>query len=269
MKRLASQLAAVQGFVLRESTAPVAGVVGSRELSGQRRLKIYRDAYSLRLREILSKSFAALQAILGDDRFDSLVAAYTAQHRSRNFSIARYGDRLARFLGVDPRFKSEPVLAEVAAWEMAMAYAFDAADAVPIDAAALARVPAQLWARVSFEIHPSVKAVTTRWNSVAQWRAASRSEPLPAPARSPSVTTWVVWRRGLDVLFEQVGRAERDALRRARRALPFADICACAPVTLPTDERAVWAVQLIQRWVARGWIVGLVTSRVVRQIDLA
>lgn len=67
-----------------------------------------------------------------------------------------------------------------------------------------------------------------------------------------------VRRRGLDVLFEKLEAAERKALRLARRGGAFADVYACAPDTLPGSGQAAWAVHLVQRWVARGWIVGLV-----------
>jgi hypothetical protein len=259
MKNLASQLASVQTYVLRESSSAVAGVAGSRALSRGKRLGIYRDAYFLRLHELLSSSYGALKVILGDERFDELVAAYTAQHRSHHYSIRYYGDTLAKFLAGDARFKSEPALAEVAAWEWAMAHAFDAADAEPVDVAALSRVPPHLWAEVSFRFHPSVKPMAARWNCVALWQAANRGEPLPDQIRRARASTWVVWRRGLDVLFERLDMPERDALRLALKCRSFPEICASAPSALDDAGQAGWAVQLIQRWVARGWIIELVT----------
>ncbi len=263
MKKLAAQLAAVQQYVLRETSAAVAGVAGSRLLSRSRRLGIYRDGYFLRLHELLSSTFAALKVVLGDARFDALAAAYTATHRSHHYSIRHYGDGLAKFLRADARFAPEPALAEIAAWEWAMAYAFDAADAVPVHVASLATVPPHLWSGVSFRFHPSVKTIAARWNSVALWQAASRAETLPTQTPNARAITWIVWRRGLDVLFEQIGDAERSALRLARRARTFAETCGCAPAELPPEEQAAWAVQLIQRWVARGWIVELVLPRQV------
>jgi hypothetical protein len=210
VKRLASQLAAVQDYVLRESSRPVAGVVGTRAVSRGKRLGIYRDAYFLRLYEVLSSSYPGLKTLLGD-RFDELIAVYTAQHRSNHFSIRYYGRGLSKLLSTDRRFKTEPALAEVAAWEWAMAHAFDAADAERIDMAALAAMPSELWAGVTFRFHSSIGALETRWNSVALWKAANRGETPPVPARNPGVDHWVVWRRALEVLFEKIDRPERDA----------------------------------------------------------
>lgn len=254
MSRLAKQLRVVQTYVLTGNRAGVAAITGSRAFPRAQRLRIYREGYYIRLAEALATTFPALQALLGGDQFRFLVRDYVDAHPSRHFSVRRYGHRLAQWLKRTSPFSYQPVLGEIAVWEWAMAHAFDAADADPVEVEALAAQPPDRWPSLRFEFHESLCSISTRWNSVAIWRALQGEETPPAPSRNLSPERWAIWRRDLKILFDRIDAAESRALSVARRGLSFSDICANAPVTMDLKSQALWSAGLVRRWVDRGWI---------------
>jgi hypothetical protein len=258
--RLATQLAAVQKYVLGRATPAPAGIRGSRTFPKLKRLGVYRDGYFLRLHEALSANFPVLKAYLGDAGFDRLVAAFTVAHPSQNFSLRPYGDKLSKFAATRRPFSTRPVIAEIAALECIMADAFDAADIVPLTASDLSAFPPAAWAAASFEFHPSLQMIRTRWNAVAIWRALNNDASRPGPVSQPIAESWIVWRRNLEVLFERITPAERSALQAACRGRCFAQICELAPRRLGPGEQAAWAAHLLRAWVDRGWLTGLVQN---------
>src|SRR3979411_1870320 len=100
-----------------------------------------------------------LANLLGEADFQTLGAKYVATHESPFFSVRYYGHELADFLAATPQYSKAPLLAELAQWEWAMAAAFDAADAEPIDSAAFAQVAPEDWAELRFEWSPAGQLV--------------------------------------------------------------------------------------------------------------
>src|ERR1051325_334428 len=61
-------------------------------------LGVYRDAYVLRLVEILAKDFPKTKAMLGDEAFDAMGRAYLRAHPSQSFTVRWFGRHLSLFL---------------------------------------------------------------------------------------------------------------------------------------------------------------------------
>ena len=92
-------------------------------------LGIYRDAYVLRLIDVIGADHERLHTYLGDDSFRAMARAYIATNPSRHRNARWFAQRLPEFLRSHEPYAKQPVLSELAALERALNDAFDGADA--------------------------------------------------------------------------------------------------------------------------------------------
>jgi hypothetical protein len=252
-----SELAALQGdfqqYLLRGAAGIEARVSGSVRVPAAARLAIYGGAYRGRLAEALGANYSALAKLLDED-FAELAQAYVASHDSPYFSIRHYGEDLARFLATEERYAAAPLLAELARWEWAMTEVFDAADAAPLDAAALSRVAPDAWALLRFRWHPSVTRLDLCWNAPQVWQALTEERERPAAAVSATALPWLLWRQGLTTYFRSLTPTEAQALDAARSGWPFGELCELLCETVGDEQAPVTAATFLRGWVASGLI---------------
>ncbi len=120
-----------------------------------------------------------LHAVLGDEEFAALGAAFVAAQPSVHRSIRWYGGELAQFLARRPPYAEQPIFAELALLEWTLAEVFDAADADPKPRAALSAIDPSAWGELRFAFHPSLRRLHLEWNTAAVWQAMSREEAPP------------------------------------------------------------------------------------------
>jgi hypothetical protein len=226
-------------------------------LATQARLGIYRHAYVARLLETLEDHYPVLHAILGDEDFEALGAAFIREFPSVHRSIRWYGRELADFLAARSPFGEQPIFAEIARFEWTLAEAFDSADAGVIGRDALAAVRPAEWANLTFSFHPSVRRLAFEWNTVTAWKAMTAGSDPPQPERSPETIEWLVWRSGLENYFRSLDPAEATALDAALRGACFAEICAGLAEHLAEEEIPLRAAALIATWSESGLLSGL------------
>lgn len=255
MSALAALQRAVQSSILTGDAAAQGHVVGTRNVSVSTRLGIYKEAYALRLSEALATTYSSLHALLGEEQFCELARGYIEAHPSRHYSVRYFGHRLAPFLSTHEPYRENPVLADLARWEWAVADVFDAADAMPLTADVLQQIPAERWPQLRFRFHGALRLVGSCWNVAEIWSTLNREQAPPAPVRSLHRRRWALWRSGLEVYFAPLEAREQKALRAALRGDSFAEICALAPLAAGEVEAGLWAAGLLRQWIDRGWIV--------------
>jgi Putative DNA-binding domain len=252
-----SELAALQAdfqhYLLRGEAAIEARVTGSERVPAAARLAIYGGAYRGRLAEALAANYPALARLLDED-FAELAQAYVAAHDSPYFSIRCYGEDLARFLAAEERYAAAPLLADLARWEWAMTGVFDAADAAPLEAAALAQVAPDAWALLRFRWHPSVTRLDLRWNAPQVWQALTEERERPPAAVTAQATPWLLWRQGLTTYFRSLTPTEAQALDAARSGWPFGELCELLCETVGDAQAPVTAATFLRGWVGAGLI---------------
>ena len=215
-------------------------------------LDVYRNAYSARLVEVLANDFSGLKALVGEAEFEWLARAYITAHPSRGFSVRTVGERLAEFLaGTDP-WARRPALADMAAFEWALAGAFDAGDAEPVRIEDLAAVPPVAWAGLIFAFHPSVRLLGLATDAPDAWKARNEGRRPEPPA--PRAADWLVWRQGLEVKFRPLEPDESAALSGAMAGEDFSSICERLADHGPDDQAAFRAAGLIRVWIEAGLI---------------
>ena len=103
-------------------------------LTSFERLEIYNRQYWFRVIAAVSEDFPALQVVLGQEKFDSLVLAYLRENPSTSFSLRNLGARLPAWLASYPELAGpqHALAVDVARLEWAYIEAFDGASLVPL-----------------------------------------------------------------------------------------------------------------------------------------
>jgi hypothetical protein len=245
-----------QDYLLRGASAVEGHVLGTARVPVATRLGIYAGAYGSRLAEALENNFPALAQLLGATDFQGLAADYVRMHDSPFFSIRYYGDQLPGFLAAHEDYVAAPVLAELAAWEWAMTSVFDAADAAPLEHAALARVSPQQWAQLRFSFHPSLQRRALCWNVPQLWQALTAGSERPPVTLAAAPVQWLLWRRELTTCYRSLADAEAAVLDGALNGWPFGELCELLCEQLGERAAPAQAAALLRGWVDSGLVVG-------------
>lgn len=255
MSRLPDIQEAFQRYLLVGDPKISAHVVGTSRVPAETRLGIYGDGYRSRLAEALEANFPVLAELLGEGDFHTLASRYINSYESTFFSIRYYGDRLADFLAGDAEYSKAPLLPELARWEWAMAAAFDAADARPIEIGALAQVAPEDWAELRFKWSPAVQVLELEWNVPQLWKAVTEATERPDPSLAPQALSWLIWRRELQIYFRALEPAEGQAIVASRAGQSFGELCVGLCEHLDESEASLQAAGFLRGWVQSGLIV--------------
>ena len=201
-----------QRYVLDGEPAIVECIAGGEGVDPARRLRIYYDAYRLRLIEALATDYEALQALLGEDEFNAACRAYVEGTPSPYRNVRWYGAGLAEFLRMTPPWTEQPLTHELALFEWTLTLAFDAPDQPVVRFEDLARLPAEQWPGLGFVLHPSVNPIELRTNAPAFRKAHDSGEPFPQISTDDGGTPWLVWRKEFTVCFRSLEEPEAWAL---------------------------------------------------------
>lgn len=161
--------------------APEGLIDGTGQPAG-RRYDVYRNNVASSLGAALKTGFPAVSKLLGEANFTHLAARYLRADPPRSPRMMFYGAGFAEFIkGVAPLAKY-PYLADVARLEYAMRESYHAADAAPLDPAALELEPQALMA-ARLGLAPALRLVRSRHPVVSIWRYTMvPGSPKPAAA---------------------------------------------------------------------------------------
>jgi len=249
-----------QDYVLGEESGMSTEVAGDSEEFRRVRLDIYRDAYRLRLIEVLASDYPVLKSHAGDEWFERAAGEYISTHPSVFRNVRWFGGTLPAFLRRQPGHASQPVLAELAEFEWTLGLAFDSPNQDVVDFTEVASVAPEAWAGLRFEPVASLHVLETATNAVAIWKSASAEQPLVAPGLLDAPVSWAIWRKDLSPYFRSLAHDEAWALAALRTGATFAEICAGLCDWVAEDEAAARAAQLLRGWVDDGWISNLKLS---------
>ena len=188
-------------------------------------LGIYRDAYVLRLIDVIGNDHEVLQPYLGEQQFDDMARAYIKTCPSRHANARWFAHRLPEFLRATAPYSSRPVLAELAALERALNDAFDAVDAPVLSVTELAAVPAELWGQLSFVPHPSAVRLKAHTNAATIWSALKAGEEPPRATSIADVTHFTVWRHDTTSMFRTLTAEEAMIWDEMAKGCRFGDLC--------------------------------------------
>jgi hypothetical protein len=146
-----------------------AGVI-AKGLDAAARLGVYRNNILGNYRKALAASYPVVLRLVGAPFFNAAVDAFVRAHPSTRGDVNRYGGELARFLAAYPPARGLGYLPDVARLEWALDQAGIAADAQPLDLAALGSVPAGELDTLRFVLHPSAHLIASPYPILHIWR---------------------------------------------------------------------------------------------------
>ena len=213
---------------------------------------VYRNAYWARLVECLSNDFPALKALAGDEAFDRLARAYIARHPSQHPSVRWVGRRLAEFLATEPPYNADPWFADMARFDWALAFSFDAPDAPVATLAELAVVPPEFWGSVRLTFHPTLDVFQIA-TPVDDARPRLLENPDIVLDRAARCERGIMtWRMEHDVKFRAIDLLEHAALQAMQDGATFGDMCELVAREVDPNEAPLRAAQILRGWLEWG-----------------
>jgi hypothetical protein len=252
-EHLSATEARFQANVLSGDPAIDAEISGDGKAFRNARLGIYRDAYRLRLIEVLGTDYEVLRKYLGDDFFDALAGDYIATHPSTFRNVRWFGGQLAEFLRTVPRHAEHPVLAELALFEWTLGLAFDAPNGEPLRFEDVAAVPPEAWPELRFSPSAALHVIELRTNAVAIWKEIDDRDSFEVEI-TPEPVAWAIWRKNHSPFFRSLEDDEVWALKAMLARASFGEICAGLCEWVGDEEAPARAAGLLRGWVEEGWI---------------
>jgi hypothetical protein len=229
-------------------------IKGSAKESRQVLFGVYRNAYVLRLVEVLTEDYEQLHAYLGDAGFAKLARAYIGAHPSDRRSARDFGRHMPHFLSNTDTYAKHSELAEIAGLEKALADAFDGPDAEPLSLERLAAFAPQDWPRLVFEPHPTAIRLIFTTNAADLWSALHGEAPPPKPRRLEERQAIIVWRQDFMARFRPLPPEEAMMWDEASKGVAFGVLCEMVATFAGTDGAELRAASYLKDWVDTGML---------------
>ena len=243
---------AFQDGLLDRSPDILAHVRGNARESAETMFGVYRNAYWARLVESLGVDFPGLKALAGDQAFDRMARAYIAKHPSQHPSIRWAGRKFPEFLAGEAPWRDDPWFADMARFDWALAFAFDAPDAPAAGRADLVGVPPEFWGSIRLRFHPTLDAfrIATPVDDARPRLLENAGIALDRAARRERAV--MAWRIEYDVKFRAIDLLEHDALRAMQEGATFGDMCELVARSVDPETAPLRAAQILQGWLEWG-----------------
>jgi hypothetical protein len=148
---------------------------------------------------VLQSHFPVVTRLVGEEFFRAMSRSFIVDHPPRSPILSRYGGLFPAFIQKFPPVQDLPYLADVARLEWLQRQAYHARDQVPLTAAALEALPKTRLPHVTFELHPSVGLLVSRFPVVSIWRTNTLDAEVEAISLDSGGEAALVLRPRLDV----------------------------------------------------------------------
>lgn len=204
-----------------------AGLTGREETRPQRRFSVYRNNVTVSLVDALASIFPTVQNLVGEDFFRAMARLYVAAHPPTSPLLFSYGESFPAFLeGFQPA-ADLPFLADVARVERLWLDAYHAADATPLDPAALGQISTEHLACIRFQAHPATRMIRLRHAAGTICSLDRAGMPLDGvnPHREEAA---LITRPAFDVSIEILPSGGATFFERLLNGYPLGDACLAA-----------------------------------------
>ncbi|MBS0288471.1 MAG: putative DNA-binding domain-containing protein [Proteobacteria bacterium] len=238
-----------QDYLIHHDLQILPQIAADERFSASKRLKVYFDAYRIRLKEILKLDFPKTATLLGDEAFDTAFEQYLYQYPSQHFSVRYFGQFFSEFLNNHKPFSDHNVFSQMALFEWSISYTIDAKDGELVTQKMLSQLAPEIWADLHFYFHPSVTSQVFTWDIPQLWQDIENEQPPRQPIAQPQPTRWLLWRKGLRSLFQSCTIAQERMVLAVLAGKSFADICEDLMDILPEEDIPITAAQTLFKWV--------------------
>ena len=223
-------------------------------------LGVYRDAYVLRLIDVVGNDHEVLRTYLGDDAFNRMARAYIASRPSHHPNARWFSKGVPDFLKANEPYSRHRIVGELASLEKALNDAFDGPDAPVVHLSYLAAIPPQDWGQLSFVPHPTAVLLSTYTNVAAIWTALKAEKEPPAVITSEEPTRIVVWRHELKTMFREMTAEEAMMWEEATRGARFDAQCELIAFYDDTAGASARAAGYLKGWLEAGLLSKVVSG---------
>jgi hypothetical protein len=208
----------------------------------ERRFAVYRNNVAVGLSDALAARFPVIQRLVGEAFFAAMARVFAEAHRPRSPVIAEWGGEFPRFLAGFPPLAAWPYMADVARIELARGVAFHAADAEPVDPAALVAADPE---RVVLALHPSVCLLRLDHPAVSIW---ARNQPggEGVPVGSGPETALVLRDRAFAVQVRALGAGDAALVEALLAGATLAEAALRADAAVPGHDPQPILVDLMR-----------------------
>ncbi len=212
---------------------------------------VYRLGYAGRLVDVLESEYPILARWLGDE-FDDLARTYIAAFPSDVHNARWFGRHLAHFLSEYAIDAGTQVTADLASLEAALADAFDATDAPPLEMPDLAAVAPDNWPSLTFSAHPSAHHIYLQSNAEKIWLALQDEADPPDAAMLVEPATFIVWRYELSTRFRVMQADESMMWTEMCKGVNFGVLCEMISMFGGEDGAELRAASYLKGWLDAG-----------------
>ena len=228
----------------------------SERLSAAERVQIYRKMYVARLVEALADDYSTVRLHLGAEAFRKLVLAYAAEHPSRSYTLARFGDLLPHYLARHAGEYSEgDLLVDLARFEAALNRAFDAEPAETLDMETVQRIPLEAWTHTRLVPSPALELLELEHEVGSHLQAAQDEEEPPQPRRER--TRLAIYRKDWTAHWAELSEPAFLVLSALSQGLDLAQALAAGVESLPPAKREETVFAWFREWLAEGFFAGV------------
>lgn len=217
------------------------GLVARDPAEVERRFAVYRNNVVVSLTEALASRFPVIRRLVGEAFFSQLARCYSEFDRPRTPVLAEWGDGFAAFLAAFPPLSAYPYMADVARIEFARGRAFHAADAPPVDPAALGADPA----RITLRLHPSVCILRLAHPAVSIWACNQPNGKEQMPGSGPE-TALILRDMSFNVPVTSIGAGDAALVETMLAGTPLSVAATTAREAEPRHDPGPMLVALMR-----------------------
>lgn len=240
----------LQAYVLQKDLTIENDIVKPANMEVERRLHIYRNAYYMRLLEILESDFVVLQKILGKKPFASMVRDYLNAYPSHHFSVRPLGRHLAKFLKNTPG--CDPCYAELAEFEWTLNKALFTKDEDRLTMAALSAIAPEQWPQMLLTLHPSVQTLRFVYNTSERWQAVNNDQEDMASMLLEHPLHHLIWQHNFEAFFCGITPEQNHLIRAIAQGEPFGVLCETMLEHFTEEEVVSWVANTLHHWIDEG-----------------
>ncbi|HLW91132.1 MAG TPA: DNA-binding domain-containing protein [Roseiarcus sp.] len=161
------------------SRAAPAQTLGPEGKPDARRFAVYRNNVAVSLIASLAARYPVTRRLVGEDFFRAMARAYAAAVKPDSPVLIHYGRGFPAFIARFEPARDLPYLGDVACLENAWVEAYHAAEASPLNVAALAALDAESLAAATVIFHPAARLLSSDHPIASIWAAHQIANETP------------------------------------------------------------------------------------------
>jgi len=243
-----------------------------KRIDAVQRLELYSRQYWYRLLDSMVEDFPAVQAILGQEKFDALITAYLVRYPSTSYELRDLGQKLPAFIRERPDLsgKLAEVAFQAATVEYAAIEAFDLPIYEKVNASVLSNTPPD---ELKLSLQPYIKLLRLDYAlddfvlriqkksalhsvSTAQTSRTKKASSAHKLPRKEQVYL-AIHRLNNDVYYKRLDQDEYQILTSLQNGLTLGEACAELAGRLKDSQLANlgnWLKRTFAEWIELGWL---------------